>query len=64
MFAGREFYWKGKLLSNGNHATRDVGARDGAGVPGICKQKNGFGGNPIRIALISQNLETLIQVTV
>jgi hypothetical protein len=42
MFANREIDGEGKLLSNGNHAARDVGAQDRAGVPGIYEKKDGF----------------------
>jgi hypothetical protein len=64
MFANREIDEEGKFSSNGNHAARDVGAWDGAGVPCIYEQKDGFLGNHIRIMLIAHNLETLIEVTV
>ncbi len=56
--------WEGKFAAGGNHTLRDVSAGDGAQVPGIYEQKDGFKGNKSGIAFVCHDTQSCVEVAV
>jgi hypothetical protein len=56
--------WESKFVADCNHTPRDVSAGDGAQIPGIYEQKNGFKGNTSRIGLVHHDTQSCIEVAV
>jgi hypothetical protein len=49
--------WEGKFTAYGNKASRDVSARDGAGIPSIKEESGGLEGNADGVLFISHDFE-------
>ncbi len=56
--------WEGEFTANGDHTPRDVSVRDGAQVPGIYEQKDGFEGNTKGITFVHHDTQSCIEVAV
>ena len=64
MLTSREINRECEFPAQCDHTARDIGARDGARIPGVNEKQNGFQGDACGIALIGHDFQAIIQISV